>query len=97
MLGQLDLTGPVTAVHPFLLYERQLLARWQAETVRQRIKQPVKQVFRELYLLTSAERDAVDTSRRFAGHVVNGKVAAQLLSGRGWLTHGEYDKGGWRE
>ena len=92
LLGQLDLTGPLTAVHPFLLYERQVLAQWQAETVRRRLQQPVKQVFRELYLLTSAERDAVDTSRRFAGHVVNGKVAGQLLSGRGWLTHGEYDK-----
>lgn len=92
LLGRLDLAGPVTAVHPFVLYERQVLARWQAEIVRWRIQQPVKQVFRELYLLTPAERDAVDTSRRFAGHVVNGKVAGQLLSGRGWSTHGEHDK-----
>ena len=23
---------------------------------------------------------------------MNGKVAGQLLSGRGWSTHGEYDK-----
>jgi len=92
LLDQLDLTGPVTAVHPFLLYEREALAQWQAEIVRQRIQQPVKQVFRELYLLTSAERDAVGTSRRFAGHAVSGKVAGQLLSGRGWRTHGEYDK-----
>jgi hypothetical protein len=91
LLDQLDLAGPVTGVHPFLLYERQALAQWQAEIVRQRIQQPVKQVFRELYLLTAAERDAVDTSQRFAGHVVNGKVAAQLLSGTGWSTHGEYD------
>lgn len=92
LLDRLDLAGPVTAVHPFLLYERQVLAHWQAEIVRQRIRQPVKQVFRELYLVTPAEREAVDVSRRFAGHVVNGKVAGQLLSGRGWSTHGEYDK-----
>jgi len=92
LLDRLDVSGPVTAVHPFLLYERDELSRWQAEIVRQRIRQPVKQVFRELYLLTPAEREAVDVSRRFAGHTVNGKVAGQLLSGRGWSTHGEYDK-----
>jgi hypothetical protein len=60
--------------------------------VRRRIQQPVKQVFRELYLLTPVERDAVDTSRRFAGHIVKGKVAGQLLSGRGWSMHREHAK-----
>jgi hypothetical protein len=92
LLDRLDLTGPVTAVHPFVLYSRYELSRWQAEIVRRRVRQPVKQVFRELYLVTPAERDAVDVSHRFAGHAVNGKVAGQLLSGRGWSTHGEYDK-----
>ncbi|MEV0807245.1 DUF4132 domain-containing protein [Micromonospora sp. NPDC050200] len=90
LLDQIDLDGPVTAAHPHLLYERRLLAHWQAEIVRRRIRQPVKQAFRELYLLTPAERDAVDVSRRFAGHTVDGKVAAQLLSGRGWSTHRQY-------
>jgi len=91
LLDNVDRGGAVTAVHPFGLYERGLLGRWQQEVVRRRIKQPVKQVFRELYLLTPAERAAGGASRRFAGHVVNGKVAAQLLAGRGWSGHGEYD------
>ena len=91
LLDEVDFSGPVTVAHPFALYERGLLARWQEEVVRRRVKQPVKQVFREMYLLTPAEREAGDTSRRFAGHVVNGKVAAQLLAGRGWSVHGEYD------
>jgi Domain of unknown function (DUF4132)/Family of unknown function (DUF5724) len=91
LLDEVELGGAVTVVHPFALYERGLLARWQEELVRRRIKQPVKQVFRELYLLTPAERERGDTSRSFAGHVVNGKVAAQLLAGRGWAVHGEYD------
>jgi hypothetical protein len=90
LLDQVDTAGPVTAVHPFLLYERNLLGGWQAEVVRRRLRQPVKQAFRELYLLTPAERAASDASRRFAGHRVHGKVAAQLLSGRGWSTHREY-------
>ena len=90
LLDDVDTIGPVTAVHPFELYQRDLLAHWQAEIVRRRVRQPVKQAFRELYLLTPAERDAVDVSRRYAGHTVDGKVAAQLLSVRGWSTNGEY-------
>ncbi|MEV4256560.1 DUF4132 domain-containing protein [Spirillospora sp. NPDC049652] len=91
LLDQVDSTGPVTAVHPVELHERGLLAEWQAEIVRRRIQQPVKQVFRELYVLTPAERAPVDVSRRFAGQTVDGKVAGRLLAGRGWFTHGEYD------
>ena len=90
LLDQVNQTGPVVAVHPFLLYEQGLLAYWQAEIVKNRIRQPVKQAFRELYLLTPAEREAGDASARFAGHTVAGKVAGQLLSGRGWSTHGRY-------
>lgn len=91
LLGEVDQGGPVTAMHPFHLFEQGLLAHWQGEVVRRRLTQPVKQAFRELYLVTPAERDAVDTSARFAGHVVAGKIAAQLLSTRGWSLLGEYD------
>ncbi|WP_027941224.1 DUF4132 domain-containing protein [Amycolatopsis taiwanensis] len=91
LLDQVDTTGPVTAVHPVELHERGVLAHWQAEIVRRRLRQPVKQAFRELYVLTPAEREAGDKSRRFAGQTVNGKVANQLLAGRGWFTHSQYD------
>lgn len=90
-LDEVDTTGPLTAVHPVELYQRRLLAGRQEEIVRRRIRQPVRQAFRELYLPTPAEREAGDVSHRFAGQVVDGRVAAQLLSGRGWSTHGEYD------
>ncbi|WP_155373771.1 DUF4132 domain-containing protein [Catellatospora vulcania] len=90
LLDDVDTAGPVTAVHPFDLYAAGQLAHWQAEVVRRRLRQPVKQAFRELYVLTPAERDAVDVSRRFAGHTVTGRVAGQLLSGRGWRTHDDY-------
>ncbi|MFD0598415.1 DUF4132 domain-containing protein [Catellatospora coxensis] len=90
LLADVDTAGPVTAAHPFDLYESGRLGHWQAEIVRRRLRQPVKQAFRELYVLTPAEREAVDVSRRFAAHTVTGRVAGQLLSGRGWRTHGEY-------
>ncbi|WP_144127571.1 DUF4132 domain-containing protein [Catellatospora sichuanensis] len=90
LLDDVDTAGPVTAVHPFDLYTSGRLAHWQAEVVRRRLRQPVKQAFRELYVLTPAERDAVDASQRFAGHTVTGRVAGQLLAGRGWRTHDDY-------
>ncbi|MFC5186945.1 DUF4132 domain-containing protein [Actinomadura harenae] len=91
LLDQVDTSGPVTAVHPFDLHERRELDDWQAEIARRRLTQPVKQVFRELYYVTPEEREAGDVSHRFAGRTVDGKVAGQLLAGRGWFTHGEYD------
>ncbi|MEU4155339.1 DUF4132 domain-containing protein [Actinoplanes sp. NPDC026670] len=90
LLDDVDTTGPVRAVHPFDLLTEGTLAAWQQEVVRRRLRQPVKQVFRELYVLTPAERAAVDVSQRFAGQTVTGRVAAQLLSGRGWSTGHEY-------
>lgn len=90
LLDDVDTTGPVSAVHSHDLYAAGQLAHWQAEVVRRRLRQPVKQAFRELYVLTPAERDAVDASRRFAGHSVSGRVAGQLLAGRGWRTHDDY-------
>lgn len=87
LLDDVDTGGPVTAVHPFTLYERGVLGEWQAEVVRRRLRQPVKQAFRELYVLTPAERAAGDRSARFAGQVVDGKVASSLLAARGWSIH----------
>ncbi|BEL04711.1 hypothetical protein Q0Z83_029020 [Actinoplanes sichuanensis] len=90
LLDDVDVTGPVTAVHPFDLLTAGTLAHWQEEVVRRRLRQPVKQAFRELYVLTPAERAAVGVSQRFAGQTVTGRVAAQLLAGRGWSTGHEY-------
>lgn len=90
LLDQVDSCGPLTAVHPFTLYQRRELSHWQAEVVHHRIRQPVKQAFRELYLLTDAERAAGKASARFDGHLVDGRIATQLLSARGWTLHHEY-------
>ncbi|GAA2622062.1 hypothetical protein GCM10010399_61560 [Dactylosporangium fulvum] len=92
LLADVDADGPVTAAHPYDLYQDGVLGHWQAEIVRRRIRQPVKQVFRELYVLTPAERDAGTRSARFAGHRVDGKVAARLLSARGWTILSDYDE-----
>ncbi|MGW3405162.1 DUF4132 domain-containing protein [Streptomyces zhihengii] len=89
LLGEVDTAGGVSAVHPVELLAAGSLAGWQGRVVRERLRQPVRQVFREVYLPTAAEH-AGEESRRFAGRTVDGGVAARLLSGRGWSTHGEY-------
>lgn len=52
--------------------------------VRNEIKQPFKQAFREVYLLTDAERTTIDHSRRFFGHVLRLEQFMALLKAKGW-------------
>lgn len=79
--------GPLLIAHPLHLFEAGALSAWQQALVAQRRVQPFKQVFRELYLLTPAERENGLKSLRFAGHVLRSAVAARLLRARGWTTH----------
>ncbi|EJL04535.1 hypothetical protein PflQ2_4245 [Pseudomonas fluorescens Q2-87] len=72
--------------HPFHLFTAGQLSAWQKAVVSHRRVQPFKQAFRELYLLTPAERDTHVWSNRFAGHRLKGKVAARLLQVRNWST-----------
>lgn len=89
--ASIPLAGKVCIAHPYHLFHRGELAAWQQEIVRQRIVQPFKQVFRELYLLTPAEQETRTYSNRFAGHSLDSRVAAKLLQSRGWQTNnGEY-------
>jgi hypothetical protein len=75
---------PLTIAHPCHLFEAGMLSEWQQEIIHRRIVQPIKQVFRELYVLTPAEQEARTSSSRFARHSVNGMTALRLLTGRGW-------------
>lgn len=70
--------------HPYHLFEAGELAAWQREIVRRRVVQPFKQAFRELYLLTPAEEATATYSGRFAGHLLDARVASRLFPARGW-------------
>jgi hypothetical protein len=48
------------------------------------LKQPFKQAFREVYLLTDAERTTFDHSRRFYGQVLKLEQFMALLRAKGW-------------
>jgi hypothetical protein len=73
--------------HAFDLFKSKQWHQWQRECVRRERLQPFKQVFREIYPLTDAERRDATLSRRYAGHQVNPRQALALLSSRGWISN----------
>ncbi|MCB1608226.1 MAG: DUF4132 domain-containing protein [Xanthomonadales bacterium] len=78
--------------HPLHLFEADQLSPWQRQIVEQRRVQPFKQAFRELYLLTPAERETATYSNRFHGQVVKSAVTSRLLQSRSWsVNNGEYE------
>jgi hypothetical protein len=88
------IAGKVYIAHPYHLFHRGELAAWQQEIIRKRIVQPFKQVFRELYLLTPAEKETRTYSNRFAGHLLDSRLVAKLLHSRDWQIAGEYSPPG---
>lgn len=59
---------------------------WQRSCFEQRVRQPFKQVFRELYVPTAAELGGTARSERYAGHQVQPRQATALLGSRGWVV-----------
>jgi hypothetical protein len=85
--------------HPHDLLRTRKWHLWQRDCFAVERVQPFKQVFRELYLPTDAEREGKIT-RRYAGQQVNPRQAMALLGSRGWVAAPEqgvfrpfYDKG----
>jgi hypothetical protein len=78
----------IRIAHPHDLLVRGDWSSWQTECFRAERIQPFKQVFREVYPMTAAERGTEQT-RRYAGHQVNPRQALALLGGRGWVVRPE--------
>jgi hypothetical protein len=57
---------------------------WRDRFFEQERRQPFKQAYREIYLLTPAEEQTRTYSNRFAAHVLKYGQAKMLLQGRGW-------------
>ncbi|MEU4094902.1 DUF4132 domain-containing protein [Streptomyces sp. NPDC026673] len=83
---------------------------WRARIVADRLRQPFKQAFREIYLPTPAEEETGVYSNRFAAHIVHYPRLYALFKERGWqanflgrhdggydgLARGEFGDGEWR-
>lgn len=72
--------------HPYDLYRSGDWSQWQRECfVSERI-QPFKQIFRELYVFTEAEKRDGAISHRYAGQQIQPRQAMALLGQRGWIS-----------
>jgi len=77
----------VKIAHALDLYESGTWAAYQADLFEKGIRQPFKQVFRELYVKTADERGK-ETSLRYAGHQIQPAKTVALLKTRRWVVDG---------
>ncbi len=84
--------GKWSIAHPFDFVKAKTWPEFQAECFRHERIQPFKQVFREVYTLTPAEKEDSDKSLRYSGQQVNENQAKALLSNRGWSTKEDLSK-----
>ena len=74
--------------HCFDLFESGDWSAYQKDIFDRELKQPFKQVFRELYVKTVDEKGR-DKSLRYAGHQVQPSKTVALLKTRRWIIDGQ--------
>ncbi len=77
--------------HCFDLHKNNVWTDFQSYCFDNQLKQPFKQIFRELYVPTPDELKEKSISRRYAGHQVQPKQTLALLKTRGWKV--DYEEG----
>ncbi|WP_342514672.1 DUF4132 domain-containing protein [Sporosarcina sp. FSL K6-1522] len=77
--------------HPLHLYESGQWSQYQQDLFERQMRQPFKQIFRELYLPNADELAHGTVSRRYAGHQVQPRKAVALLKNRQWTV--SYEEG----
>lgn len=90
----IDKTTKLRIAHPFDLYHQGVWTDYQKlffdRNRKQGIKQPFKQVFRELYVKLPEEQDK-ESSLMFAGNQIQPKKTVACLKGRRWIA--DYEEG----
>jgi hypothetical protein len=84
--------APVRLWHPLEAGPDEVSA-WRERLEAEGIRQPIKQVYREVYVLTDAELRTATYSNRFAGHILKQHQLAALCRDRGWryALQGQFD------
>ena len=75
--------SPLLLAHPVDFNAAGLWAKWQSYLFAEKLVQPFKQVFRELYV-PMPEESKQSESRRYSGYQIQVKQAAAALRSRGW-------------
>ena len=76
-------TSPLLLAHPVDFNAAGLWAKWQSHLFAEKLVQPFKQVFRELYVPMPEEAEQRE-SHRYSGYQIQVKQAAAALRSRGW-------------
>ncbi len=84
----LDEADELVVAHPFHLWKAQRWLVYQKKLYADRIVQPFRQVFRELYVKTSDELGR-DTSLRYAGNQLQPARTMACLKTRRWIADAE--------
>jgi len=100
MMRTLDSEGPLPAMGTVALWHpasttTDEVGAWRSWLLDQQVRQPFKQAFREVYLLTPAELETGTYSNRFAAHVLRYQQVYSLFKERAWAANylGPYDGG----
>ncbi|PSL12535.1 uncharacterized protein DUF4132 [Marinobacterium halophilum] len=90
----LDTVETITFWHPLDSNADQVLA-WRDRLDQLEIRQPIKQAYREIYILTDAEINTRVYSNRMAAHILKQHQFNSLAALRGWKYSllGAYDDG----
>lgn len=93
-LAHLPGDTPVELWHPLHASVAEI-SHWRRLLQARQLQQPFKQAFREVYLLTDAERQTRHYSNRFAAHLIKQHQFNALRQGRGWRysLQGAWDGG----
>ena len=74
--------------HPYHLYKAGRWHEFQKICFEKEIRQPFKQIFRELYIKTDDEMQQI-RSERYAGNQINPKITVGTLRNRRWIADAE--------
>ncbi|WP_313581219.1 DUF4132 domain-containing protein [Chishuiella sp.] len=88
---ELDENNTVRIAHCVDLHDQSVWSDFQHYCFKEKLIQPFKQVFRELYVPTPDELQEKSISRRYAGHQIQTKQTLALLKTRGWKV--DYEEG----
>lgn len=77
--------------HCYDLHQNKVWTDFQKYSFDNQLKQPFKQIFRELYVPTADKLKEQSISRRYAGHQVHPKQTLALLKNKAWKV--DYEDG----
>ncbi|BAP33534.1 uncharacterized protein CHSO_4497 [Chryseobacterium sp. StRB126] len=90
-IQELNEDNTLRIAHCVDLHEHSVWSDYQHYCFNEKLIQPFKQIFRELYVPTPDELKDKSISRRYAGHQIQPKQTLALLKTRGWKV--DYEEG----